>query len=139
MASPNQVFCKNVSDCNPGEQCEGCLPKKCKCEFGNTKCTKDCLSTCKLGLDLICKSGGIETGFGISRINDCSKGLVCKPKKNVFAIGGEIDWTCQDTCPTDFQWPPADIRFCSGPNPSSCKKKKNVWVVFHVVVVARRV
>lgn len=43
----------------------------------------------------VCKSGGPETGPGVMREYDCPVGSVCLPKPDVFAIGGEVPFTCQ--------------------------------------------
>ena len=41
----------------------------------------------------VCKSGGVETGKGVHRMNDCPSGSKCSPS-NQMAIGGESPWVC---------------------------------------------
>jgi hypothetical protein len=42
----------------------------------------------------VCKSGGVETGKGVHRMNDCPSGSKCSPSKQM-AIGGESPWLCK--------------------------------------------
>ena len=48
-----------------------------------------------LKLGDVCKSGGVETGKGVHRMNDCPGGSKCLPS-NQMAIGGESPWVCQE-------------------------------------------
>ena len=50
--------------------------------------------TKNLKLGDVCKSGGVETGKGVHRMNDCPNGSTCLPS-NMMAIGGESPWLCQ--------------------------------------------
>ena len=47
-----------------------------------------------LMLGEVCKSGGVETGKGVHRLNDCPSGSKCSPSKQM-AIGGESPWICK--------------------------------------------
>ena len=47
-----------------------------------------------LRLGDVCKSGGVETGKGVHRMNDCPSGSKCSPS-NQMAIGGESPWLCK--------------------------------------------
>jgi len=46
-----------------------------------------------LKLGDVCKSGGVETGKGVHKMNDCPSGSKCSPS-NQMAIGGESPWLC---------------------------------------------
>eukprot|EP01065_Artemidia_motanka_P034496 TRINITY_DN4198_c0_g1_i1.p1 TRINITY_DN4198_c0_g1~~TRINITY_DN4198_c0_g1_i1.p1 ORF type:complete len:977 (+),score=148.29 TRINITY_DN4198_c0_g1_i1:80-3010(+) len=46
----------------------------------------------------VCKSGGVETGPGVDRKNDCPPQTRCRPGPGM-ALGGEVAWTCQKTRP----------------------------------------
>ena len=48
-----------------------------------------------LKLGDVCKSGGVETGKGVRKMNDCPDGSKCSPS-NQMAIGGESPWVCQE-------------------------------------------
>jgi len=48
-----------------------------------------------LSIGDICKSGGPETGPGVNRRYDCPMESTCLPVEGMFAIGGEVDFTCQ--------------------------------------------
>ncbi len=47
-----------------------------------------------LKLGDVCKSGGVETGEGVHRMNDCPPGSKCSPS-NQMSIGGESPWKCK--------------------------------------------
>ena len=42
----------------------------------------------------ICKSGGVETGPGVNRKDDCPHDYECRPIEGEMAIGGEVNWYC---------------------------------------------
>ena len=42
----------------------------------------------------VCKSGGVESGFIMDKRNMCAEGLLCKPREDVAAPGGEVPWIC---------------------------------------------
>eukprot|EP01063_Lacrimia_lanifica_P025737 TRINITY_DN336_c0_g1_i1.p2 TRINITY_DN336_c0_g1~~TRINITY_DN336_c0_g1_i1.p2 ORF type:complete len:207 (+),score=85.26 TRINITY_DN336_c0_g1_i1:45-665(+) len=46
----------------------------------------------------VCKSGGVETGPGVDRFNDCPAGTSCVAESG-FAIGGEVTYFCTATTP----------------------------------------
>jgi len=48
----------------------------------------------------LCKSGGVETGPGVDRMYDCPVGSSCLPVPDSFAIGGEVNHTCQEVTTT---------------------------------------
>eukprot|EP00463_Aulacantha_scolymantha_P004595 TRINITY_DN5717_c0_g1_i2.p1 TRINITY_DN5717_c0_g1~~TRINITY_DN5717_c0_g1_i2.p1 ORF type:complete len:235 (+),score=24.99 TRINITY_DN5717_c0_g1_i2:526-1230(+) len=114
---PRLQFCdaKLNNSCPHGSICQGCTPTDCKCVNGKiTECKPNCKGSCYLGEGSICKSGGIETGLGVNRVNDCAKGLVCLSDPNNISIGGEVKWRCQRRDPCyDWNWPPPHIKFCS--------------------------
>ena len=78
------------NDCPEGSSCR---PKSGEMAIGG-----EVMSTCQLNpLDIgdVCHSGGVETGEGVDRRNDCPPGSMCLPKAGEMAIGGEVTSICQ--------------------------------------------
>ena len=82
-----------------------CPKDECAMREGSccsVKCVKPKLKPAKspedpppLKLGDVCKSGGVETGKGVHRMNDCPSGSKCSPSTQM-AIGGESPWLCQE-------------------------------------------
>ena len=96
--SPMQL-CRMM--CPPAHCSEDeCAMRKGSC--CSVSCVKSKLKAAKspedpppLKLGDVCKSGGVETGKGVHRMNDCPSGSKCSPS-NQMAIGGESPWVCQE-------------------------------------------
>ena len=88
-----RMMCPPVH-CSEGE----CAMRKGRCcsvscvksKVSNDKVSKN-KGTLKLGD--VCKSGGVETGKGVHRMNDCPRGSKCSPSDQM-GIGGESPWLC---------------------------------------------
>jgi len=90
-----RMMCPPVH-CSEGE----CAMRKGRC--CSVSCVKSKLKPVKspedpplLKLGDVCKSGGVETGKGVHRMNDCPSGSKCL-SSNQMAIGGESPWVCQE-------------------------------------------
>eukprot|EP00659_Diplonema_papillatum_P000133 gene133-204_t len=72
----------------------------CTCEGGGLVCTYTaCADLPCLGEGDECKSGGVETGPGFDRTNECPDGTSCKVAPDTIAIGSEAPKTCQRDVP----------------------------------------
>jgi len=87
--NPDGIFC-----CSDGEwHISNDADAKSTCMKQKLFPSKQCPRT---EIGSICKSGGVETGSYFER--DCPPGTSCEPKRDLVALGGEADWTCQLSC-----------------------------------------
>lgn len=122
--SEDVTYCDKASNspCAEDEICDGC-EEVCTCKDGTKTCSLPCRPICKLKAGSVCKSGGVETGLGIDRVNNCVKPTECKPEPDVVAPGGEVPWICQSPC-ADYSWPPSGITFCQKGRTEPCSDGK---------------
>eukprot|EP01063_Lacrimia_lanifica_P031432 TRINITY_DN517_c0_g1_i11.p1 TRINITY_DN517_c0_g1~~TRINITY_DN517_c0_g1_i11.p1 ORF type:complete len:400 (+),score=122.43 TRINITY_DN517_c0_g1_i11:79-1200(+) len=79
-----------------------CLLDPCeaqKCPRGSVCRRSDCggcHAQCVAPLEEggVCRSGGVTSGRGVDRVDECPEGTECLPT-STYAIGGEVPWTCQ--------------------------------------------
>ena len=96
------IYTTKMCPSSPNQLCRMMCPtincKKDECAMRTGTCCDIKCVPFKLKIGSVCKSGGVETGLGINRINDCPKDSKCLPS-NAISIGGEVPWVCQISIP----------------------------------------